>query len=70
METDKENEYGIVYKDEVEELAKKLKCVIYDMERLGDRYYIGRPTDIQDSIRYARDSHKKLMVLRDHTVRR
>ena len=70
MVTNGLTQYSIIYKDEVEELAMKLKDVIHDMEKFGDRYYSGRPINIQDAVRHARVSHQRLMKLRDHTVRR
>ena len=57
--------------DEIElEVAARRFANRHDIERLGDRYYSGRPTNLQDSVRHARISHQRLMRLRDQTVRR
>ena len=70
MENKMSIQYSMVYKDEVEIVAKKLKSAIYELENLGDRYHNGRPIQIQDASRHARVAHDRIMNLRDHTVTR
>lgn len=60
----------MIYKNEIEDVGKRLKDAIHEMEALGDKYYKGRPIQIQDATRHARVAHQRLMNLRDHTVRR
>jgi len=60
----------MIYKCEIEDVARNLKQVIHEMESLGNRYYNGRPKQIQEAVQSTRIAHSKLMNLRDHTVRK